>query len=136
MKIGIVGTSKLTEEEKEKALILIETLIERARQNDDIIVTGDAEGIDECTRKMAKYIGVQLKVHIAKQKEWNKPDGFKQRNIAIATDSDYIYSISTLVKKERCHHCDIPNHERTGGCWTLRYAIDKLHKKGELIIIK
>lgn len=135
MHVGIVGTSHLTEDEKMKAYVLIETLVERARQNGDTIVTGDAEGVDNCVRILAQG-KLKLIVYAAVVKEWNNPNGFKARNISIANKSDYLYSISTKIKEEACYHCDIANHERTGGCWVLRFVIDKLKKKGELIILK
>ena len=133
MKIAIVGTSKLTEEEEQKALVVIETLIDRAMFEANTIVTGDADGIDKLVRTQAKSRLANLNVHIAKKKAWNGNDGFKERNKRIVNNSDYVYSITTKTKTTKCYHCD-KEHERTGGCWTLQHAI-KLGKSGEVIVL-
>lgn len=33
-----------------------------------------------------------------------------------------------------CYHCEEPNHVKSGGCWTVKYA-KKLGKVGSVIII-
>lgn len=130
MKIAIVGTSRLTEQERDKARPIIKGLI----QNADEVFTGDANGIDELVRSFAHKCNC-MTVEEAKDNRWEGQNGFKLRNIKIAQQADYVYSISTKIKEMRCYHCDKPNHERTGGCWTKRYAMDKLKKDGETIII-
>lgn len=143
MKIAIVGTSHLTLEETDNASNVIDTIINRYDEISYVrfgltpekleIVTGDANGIDalilSCTDK--------CKVTMVKalDKKWEGKHGYKNRNILIAELVGYVYSISTQIKETRCYHCDTPNHERTGGCWTKRFAIDKLGKHGETIVI-
>jgi len=133
LNIAIVGTSHLTtEDEKDKALNRIESIF-NSYPDDTTYITGDAEGID----KLVGTYGHNHTIIIIKatDKTWGGRQGYKQRNIRIAELADYVYSIATEIKKTRCYHCDTPDHERTGGCWTKRFAIDKLGKEGETIII-
>ncbi len=130
MKIAIVGSSRLDVLECDKAIIKIWELMEN---KDDEYITGDAKGIDSIVRDIGKYRNVT--VVKAKNKHWI-PHGFKERNEKIAQQADIVYSIATKkIKDKRCYHCDEQDHDRTGGCWTKRYAMDKLHKDGETIII-
>lgn len=126
MKIAIVGTSNLTEDEKLKVIYNIETIL--ARNPDSMIITGDADGVD----KLVRTITPKNKLTVEKS-YWNSWDYFKERNIRIVLQSDLVYSITTKVKKERCYHCN-KDHERTGGCWTMHRAIN-FGKKGEVIVI-
>lgn len=131
MKIAIVGTSHLTDKEKARAANAIESIF---NENPDAeIITGDANGIDAL---VLSYSGCREMTMIkALDKKWEGKYGFKQRNIAIAEQADIIYSIAIPIKTTRCYHCSNEDHERTGGCWTKRYAIDKLDKRGRTIII-
>jgi len=131
MKIAIVGTSKLTHDEEKKAALAIENIVIQKSPRE--IITGDADGIDALARSLTQF---DLTVIKATDNKWEGKRGYKARNIMIAEMADYIYSISTKkIKDKRCYHCDTPNHERTGGCWTKRFAFDKLKKPGETIVI-
>ena len=134
MKIAIVGSSKLTEEERERARLEIEQWIKDPTVEE--VITGDASGIDELVRSFASE-NKSITVVKAIDKEWEGKYGFKQRNIKIAQMADHVVSISTKIKIQRCYHCreKFANHERTGGCWTKKFAIDKLGKTGETIVI-
>jgi len=130
MKIAIVGSSRLTVGEATKALDVIHTLQSFA----DEIITGDADGIDAIVRMCG--LSKPVTVMSAGVQQWEGQNGFKMRNIRIAQLADKVYSIATKkIKDKRCYHCNKPNHDRTGGCWTKRYAIDKLNKPGETIVI-
>lgn len=128
LKIAIVGTSHIEPHEEMKARGMIAGLTHDFHGE---IITGDANGIDALVKEMCP----NATVCAAKDKSWEGEYGYKHRNIIIAQLADYVYSISTKIKKTRCYHCDTPNHERTGGCWTKRFAINKLGKKGETIVI-
>lgn len=133
MKIAIVGTSRLTEEERDEAIHQIGLILDK--HPDAEFITGDAEGIDNLVRV---FLSPEFNVTMIKaiEKHWEGKYGFKSRNIKIAQMADKVYSIATKkIKDKRCYHCDEQNHDRTGGCWTKRYAMDKLHKDGETIII-
>ena len=133
MKIAIVGSSRLDEEEKERAMQTIEFILQNYEDNIEII-TGDAQGIDSIVLMLSPEYNVTMVKAI--EHHWEGKYGFKNRNIKIAQTADKVYSIATKkIKDKRCYHCDEQNHDRTGGCWTKRYAMDKLHKDGETIII-
>jgi len=128
--IAIVGTSHLNNAEQQEALMEIRKIIEQRKEN-DLIITGDAEGIDSLVSW--ECLEIPHRVYEAKVKGWANEGGFKDRNIRIAENSDYVYSITTRTKDEECYHCNLP-HQRTGGCWTLKYA-NSIGKKGSVIII-
>ena len=133
MKVAIVGTSKLTcEEEKRisKSLNEIRSIISFL---DTEIITGDAKGVDSLVKIYFEKLGYNVKVYEAKEKKWDSENGFKDRNIRIAKDADYIFSITTHIKNEKCYHCN-ENHQRTGGCYVLKYG-RFIGKKGEVIIV-
>lgn len=132
MTIGIVGTSHLTQIEEDSAARLIHNIIEDAYFQNRKIVTGDANGIDALVRKVVPKDW--LIVFNAASNQWEGKDGFKVRNIRIAEEADYIYCLTTKVKKERCYHCDA-DHERTGGCWTKGYAVATLGKGGRTMVV-
>ena len=134
MKIAIVGSSRLDEHERFLAREYIKKILDNTEYTNEII-TGDADGVDELVRSFA-YTRDCMTVCEAKNKKWEGKGGFKERNISIAQQADIVYSIATKkIKDKRCYHCDEQNHDRTGECCTKRYAMDKLHKKGETIII-
>lgn len=133
MKIAIVGSSRLTIEERDEVIHQVGLIVDKHPNSK--FITGDAEGVDKVVRVMLKP-EFDVTVFEAKDKNWEGNDGFKDRNIRIAHQADIVYSIATKkIKDKRCYHCDEQDHDRTGGCWTKRYAMDKLHKEGETIII-
>lgn len=134
MYIAIVGTSHLYDEEKERAWVKIEDIVNKARRNNDSIITGDADGIDKIVKTVCNLSDVDFRMYESKIKQWGGVGGFKERNTAIAERADLIYSISTAIKQEPCYHCELGTHERTGGCYTMRLG-QKLGKKGELIVV-
>ncbi len=134
MKIAIVGSSRLDEHERFLAREFISKILDNAQPHDEII-TGDALGVDELVRSFASEVNCMTVVN-AKDKQWEGNNGYKHRNMEIARLADLVYSIATKkIKDKRCYHCDEQNHDRTGGCWTRRFAKDKLGKQGEVIII-
>ena len=133
MKVAIVGTSRLDTDELTRANEEIAKIIERCNIIGDTLITGDATGVDTLVACHSGEIDVEIIK--TRNKHW-APHGYKDRNQKIAQKADYVYSIATKkIKDKRCYHCDEQNHDRTGGCWTKRYAMDKLHKDGETIII-
>lgn len=132
MKVAIVGSSRLTIKERDEVIHQIGLIIDKHPNSE--FITGDAEGVDKVVRVMLST-EFNLTVETANNKRWDD-DGYKSRNIRIAEKADIIYSIATKkIKDKRCYHCDEQNHDRTGGCWTKRFAMDKLHKPGETIVI-
>lgn len=126
MKYAIVGTSKLTGEEQNRAIFIIEALKNDFGKFE--FVTGDALGVDGLVRMVIPRD--RLTVVEAKSKNW---DAFKERNIKIANMADLVVCITTKTRNQRCYHCDA-DHQRTGGCWTMQYARG-LGKDIQLIIV-
>ena len=132
MKIAIVGTSRLDHDELIKANDEIAKIIERCKIVDDTLITGDAAGVDTLVQCHSGEIDIE--VIKTRNKHW-VPQGYKERNEKIAQKAGYVYSIATKkIKDKRCYHCDEQNHDRTGGCWTRRFAM-KLGKEGKTIVI-
>ena len=131
--VAIVGSSRLSEEERDRARVLIKRIIAPYKHHDEII-TGDANGIDELVRSFASECNCMTVVKATNQ-QW-EPNGFKKRNISIARQADRVYTIATKnIKGQKCYHCVVRDHDRTGGCWTRKYAIDELHKEGRLFVV-
>jgi len=128
-----VGSSRLEGEEVDRAVEAIQFILLNYDLKTTEIITGDAQGIDRLVSQLDSDCNVT--VIKAKYNQWI-PAGYKERNMKIAQLADYIYTIATKkIHDRRCYHCDEQNHDRTGGCWTRRYAIDKLGKEGDVIII-
>lgn len=130
MIIAIVGTSHLTSIEEMKAEKEIRDIIMNRHSGNDHIVTGDANGIDEIVRDITDKMNIDSTRFKSKDKRWKE---YKKRNTKIAKFADYVYSITTKTKDEKCYHCNL-DHQRTGGCWTLKHA-KELGKDGEVVII-
>jgi len=89
MKIAIVGSSRINDEERELARPIIRALITTA----DEVITGDAKGIDELVRSFANECNCMTVIK-ALNKRWG-PNGYKDRNKMIAKQADMVYSIAT-----------------------------------------
>ena len=130
MKIAIVGTSRLTEKEKNQTRDAILKIIQSHSQG-DVYLSGGAKGVDIEVRNVAQNNDIEIVEHHPSSNNW---DGFKMRNISIANECDILYCITTPMKYTPCYHCNDPTHEKTAGCWTMNYA-KKLKKETYLIIV-
>ena len=130
MKVAIVGTSHLTYEEIDKANNAIESIF-NAHPDDTEYFTGDANGIDGLVLSYSKNHHITMIK--ALENKWEGKYGYKARNMRIADEVDYVYSITTKTKNEKCYHCHA-DHQRTGGCWTKFYAVI-MGKDGKTIVI-
>ncbi|MDE1814394.1 MAG: hypothetical protein KGI05_07000 [Thaumarchaeota archaeon] len=133
--LGIVGSSHLSEVEEMDVRKTIPFLVNSFRLNnpfDDIgVVTGDAKGVDKLVWEYVK-LDEEL-TNNSRRYEANGTSWKYYINIAIATCADIVISITTKLKTEGCYHCN-ENHQRSGGCWTAKYA-RKLGKEGITIVI-
>lgn len=143
MILGIVGSeaAKFTPETEELARGAIAGLIEK--YNADTVVSGACHlgGIDI----WACEVGVSKNCNIVefppKTHQWST--GYKPRNIQIAKASDAVFCITVKdlplgydgMKFPLCYHCGTKDHVKSGGCWTVKYAIKKLGKQGGIIVI-
>lgn len=64
----------------------------RALGPNDVVVTGDATGIDTCALHMAQLLGVRVEVHEANWKELGKLAG-PERNGRMVLDSDRMLAL-------------------------------------------
>jgi hypothetical protein len=80
--------------------------------------------------------------------KYQRSIGYKSRNIKIAEISDILFSVVPYKwdnfdaqppydETTWCKHCRVWKHPSNGGCWTLSYYQNKLHKKnGNLVVIE
>jgi hypothetical protein len=88
-----------------------------------VIITGDADGVDEIVRDVCRSVGRDYSVIFSKEDNWK--DGYEKRNRIIADYADKIFSVVLPLDKnnpEPCYHCKLigrdSNHTKTAGCWT------------------
>ncbi len=128
MKIGIVGheAAKFTSETEARAREIIRDLCSRA----DWIVSGHCHlgGIDIWAEYEAASLGVPYIVFPPKTLRWS--GGYKERNEAIARESDEVHCIVVAkypedyagMRFKYCYHCGTDQHIKSGGCWTAKRA--------------
>ncbi len=142
MRIGIVGSeaAKFTAATEAQARALIRSLL----HEDDIVVSGHCHlgGIDLWAVQEAIKLGLDTREFPPKSKDW--AHGYKPRNIQIAEASDRVVCITlaelppgyTGTRFPLCYHCGTRDHVKSGGCWTVKYAREKLGKTGEVLVIR
>jgi hypothetical protein len=148
MIVGIVGSEevKFTELGKQNALHYIRQIVADPEVTE--VVSGGCHlgGIDIWAEEIAKEYNKKMTVFLPTGHYWST--GFKPRNEKIANKSDIVYCITVDklpenyngMKFDLCYHCErnsvisYPDHVKSGGCWTMYYAIDH-GKKGKLIVV-
>jgi hypothetical protein len=141
MILGIVGSeaAKFTPETEALAKAEIRILLASA----DGACSGECHlgGIDIWTHEIADNLGIPFIPCPPKTRNW---DGYKKRNIKIAEISNRVacITVATLPPgfkeggwERYCYHCGTDSHIKSGGCWTVKYARNKLGKPGEIIVI-
>lgn len=127
MKIGIVGAegAKFTQAGEAEARRIIFDVLARA----DTIISGGCHlgGIDIWAAEIGRELGLEVVEHLPKIRQW-EPNGYKDRNLKIARDSDVLFNITVArlpsgFKGRRYpdYHCKgkgRPPHVKSGGCWT------------------
>ncbi len=133
MKIAIVGASRLSSTEEKNAResceILLKQMIKDNGRDKTILVSGGASGVDTIAETTAYELGLKCDIHRPTSENW---DGYKARNLKIAQECDVIYCFPTKVRLTPCYHCSIQDHERSGGCWTVKQA-KTLKKEGHIV---
>lgn len=134
--VGIVGheAAKFTKETEEQAREIIRILL---KDPTSIVVSGHCPlgGIDIWAEEEADKLGRQKVIYPPKVESWE--GGYKPRNILIAKMSYVVHNI--VVEKyppdykgkmrfKYCYHCNTDTHVKSGGCWTAKYAENKLRK--------
>jgi hypothetical protein len=139
--LGIVGSeaAKFTEATKQIAQDTILTMLNPG----DTVVSGECHlgGIDLWAKEIALAIGLSYIGCPPAFKTWQS---FKRRNIEIANRADRVICITVRSLppgfkeggwERYCYHCKTDSHIKSGGCWTVKYAREKLGKPGEIIVI-
>ncbi len=111
--IGIVGSSNMPINDDAEEFIL---KIIKEIPLYDVIVTGDASGVDFLVRTLCIENNRMCSPIYSKEQNFN--NGYKKRNQIIADYCDKITSVALPVTKTPCYHCGRDDHERTGGCYT------------------
>jgi len=130
MKLGIVGhaAGKFTPATQIIAKDAIRVLVDSLTPT--LIVSGRSPmgGVDLWAEDAAAEFKIPTLIHEPKVWSWGAPGGFKERNLAIARDSDLVLCV--VVEKlppdfagfvtKGCYHCGDrnPPHVKSGGCWT------------------
>jgi len=137
MNVGIVGheEKKFNKTTETSAKEIIRNLLHEG----DTVVSGGCHlgGIDIWAEEIADELNLEKIIHLPKTRRWS--GGYKERNLAIAKDSDIVYCIVVEQYPENyegmrfdyCYHCHTSNHIKSGGCWTAKKA-----KRARWFIIK
>ena len=82
----------------------------------------------EWAEEIAEEWGLPTIIHKPRVRSWGAPGGLKDRNLAIARDSDLVLCIVVRdyhegyrgMRFDGCYHCGkrVPRHVKSGGCWT------------------
>jgi hypothetical protein len=143
MRLGIVGSeaSKFTLETEMEARRAIASIIET--YNADTVISGACHlgGIDIWAREEGHAVGCKVVEFPPKAYNWSR--GYRPRNVKIAEESDVVVCITVKelppeysgMRFDMCYHCRTQDHVKSGGCWTVKYAREKLGKPGEIIVI-
>ncbi len=98
-------------------------------------------GIDIWSIEIADEFGLEYEQYPPATLDWT---GFERRNIQIAERSVKVHCLTVNKyppdysgrRSELCYHCLTNSHVVSGGCWTVKYAREKLGKPGEIIVIE
>lgn len=143
--LGIVGSeaAKFTPETEVKAREVIRSLIEKYDAVRVVSGVCPLGGIDIWAISEAVSLGRGI-LEFPPYRNRNTWNYFKARNIQIAEASTRVVCITvkTLPPGFReggweryCYHCKTDSHIKSGGCWTVKYAREKLGKPGEIIVV-
>ena len=140
MNIGIVGSeaAKFTSITEDKARQIIRSII----SGNNKVVSGKCHlgGIDIWAIEEAIKLGLPYIEFPPKRLTWS--NGYKERNLQIAKNSDMVFCITLKelpdtyigMKFTYCYHCNTNTHIKSGGCWTVKQA-KLMGKPGEVIVI-
>lgn len=143
MILGIVGSeaAKFTVETQAEARRRINRLFEIYRPSKVVSGRCPLGGIDIWAIEEAIYNGIPYEEFPPGYNTWRY---YKRRNIRIAGASSRVVCLTVRDLppgfkeggwERYCYHCQTDQHIKSGGCWTVKYAREKLGKPGEIIVI-
>ena len=131
MKLGVVGHAAEKFTPRTEALARAAIRAACYQHGADTVVSGHSPmgGVDIWAEEVAAELGLATIIHAPKVNRWDAPGGFKDRNLAIARDSDLVLVVvvrelppgfSGMKFSRGCYHCKgrNPEHVKSGGCWT------------------
>jgi hypothetical protein len=142
LKVGIVGSegAKFTSYTEARAKKIIRRLLDKPEVTH--VVSGGCHlgGIDIWAVEIGRELGKKIIEHRPKTLSWST--GYAPRNLLIAKDSDEIFCITVAALPDTytgmvfnlCYHCGTDAHVKSGGCWTVKKAIE-MGKPGKIIVI-
>jgi hypothetical protein len=140
--VGIVGVeaAKLIPISERAAAAIIKKILRREKAT--TVCSGHCHlgGIDILAEGVAEELGLKTLIFPPKVHNWSQ--GYRPRNLLIASRSDVVYCITvkTLppgfkgMRFGRCYHCNTTEHVKSGGCWTVKMA-RRLGKRGEVVVV-
>ena len=143
MRIGIVGSeeAKFTPYTETRAKKIIRRLLDKSEVTH--VVSGGCHlgGIDIWAVEIGRELGKKIIEHRPKNLQWST--GYAPRNLLIAKDSDELVCITLEKLPENykgmrfdwCYHCCSTSHVKSGGCWTVKKAVE-IGKPGKIIVIR
>lgn len=141
--IGIVGSeqAKFTPETEASAREHVRSLL--SQPGVDAACSGHCHlgGVDIFAEEEAAKMGLKCIQYAPKTLSWN--GGYKDRNMLIALNSTEVHCITVKTLPESytgmrfalCYHCGTKDHVKSGGCWTVKYAMVHLKKPGSIIVV-
>ncbi|MFQ6027460.1 MAG: hypothetical protein ACE5Q6_08215 [Dehalococcoidia bacterium] len=130
MKLGIVGHAqeKFTLQTQIAAHGRILDAVKKHQPTHIVSGRSPMGGVDIYAETIASTLSIPTIIHAPKRNTWSAPGGFKERNLAIARDSDLVLVVVvaeypegyTGMRFKDCYHCKgrNPPHIKSGGCWT------------------
>lgn len=130
MKLGVVGHGQEKFTKRTEGLATQAIINAVLRYGPTHIVSGHSPlgGVDLYAEQVAERLGVPTIIHAPRYHTWSGPGGYKERNLAIARDSDLVLCVVVSdfppkfngMRFPYCYHCKgrNPQHIKSGGCWT------------------
>ena len=141
MIVGVVGAegAKFTASGEAEARCAIIDAIAGA----ELVVSGACHlgGVDVWAIEEARRAGIHTREYPPRVLNWSQ--GYKPRNIEIATAADVLLNITVArlpsaysgMRFKLCYHCGMAEHIKSGGCWTAKYA-ERLGKHAVRITVE
>jgi hypothetical protein len=128
--LGIIGHAAEKFDKRTETLARQEINNALIRYNPSYVVSGRSPmgGVDIWAEEAAAVLSIPTKIYAPDEHTWSGLNGFKERNLRIASASDLVFVIvvAKYPKNYRgmrftgCYHCKGRNleHVKSGACWT------------------